>query len=403
LLKKGVHDFEPTSIEEDPEAVETGERTGVVNVGVTPNRNEPAQAFADERVASNYHFKELLNSLIVSDYEVRRGVRVNGVIPDFVVGIKSTLQGSLRSGGTSPSVQRMIRNDPDKIMDLHNMVYNFVLSKHLASKKLQTEDGRRRLSQSLVSSYLQGTEFEQPRRLRGKEGNVKGFGDVATGEEGAGFDPAASAAIKGVDAKRKRGEAIFSKNLQQIRQSLSQMEKRIVDQEAVAPKIEKGESLESSKAKLDKIMQTVKEKAEFFDVIKDGLIEQIKMTPKEADDWIKSWQEAEADPNRPEITLDKVKEAFMGMLQSVNTGEEMQIARPEPAKKVVFTGSKKPVSFSRPEMASAGPSPLLRRKPATPTAIPQVNIPPQEDLPKTEWNRLSISERVNYFKNRLKK
>lgn len=404
LLRTGTKDFEPTSIEEDPESVETGERTGVVNVGVTPNRNEPAQAFADPRVASNYHYKEFLNSLMVGNYRIK-GSTVNGVVPDFIKGV---IRG-IGLGGTSPGVQRMLRNDPDKVMDFHNMVFNFILSKHLAAKKLQTEEGRVRLAQSLISSYLQGTEFEIQRRLRGKGANVRGFGDIATGEEGVEFDPSASSAVKGVGAKRKRGEAIFSKNLQQIRQSLSQMEKRISDQETVTPKTERGESYEDTKTKLDKIMQNVKEKSEFFEVLKSGLIDKVKMTDKQADDIIKSWQEAEADPNRPDWTLDRIKEIFMGMLQSAEKGEEVQVARPEPVvAKPVFSKPVKgaPSVFARAKMEPTGKSPLLKR-PISPQApvTPQTGIIPKEPEQQVDWqklNGLKISERIEYFKNKIR-
>jgi hypothetical protein len=413
LLKKRVHDYEPTSIEEDPEAIETGERTGVVNVGPTPNRNEPAQAFADPRVASNYHLNEFLKSLLVSDYEIKRGMRVSGVIPDFIIGIKGTLQGSARSGGTSPQVQRMIRNDPEKIIELHNMVYNFILAKHLASKKLQTEDGRRRLAQSIVSSYLQGTEFEIPRRSRGKGGDIRGYGDVAAGEEGAEYDPSSADAIKGERGRRKRGEAIFSKSLQQIRNDLSQMEKRIAEKETIKPKIERGESFENSKSKIDQIMQGVKEKTEFFEILRNGLIEEIKMTEKQADDLIKSWQEAESDPNRPEWTLDRVKEAFMGMLQSAKKGEEMQVVMPEPVVKTIVSKPIKgaPTTFARAKMDAPTKSPLLRR-PVAPTGTklpvpPSGPTSPETTEPKNQmdWKELSglnLSEKIEYFRNKLR-
>lgn len=404
LLRTGVQDFEPTSIEEDPESVETGERTGIVNVGPTPNRNEPAQAFADPRVAANFHYKEFLNSLMVNNYRIKSS-SINGVVPDFIKGVMR----GIGLGGTSPGVQRMIRNDPDKIMDFHNMVFNFILSKHLAAKKLQTEDGRVRLAQSLVSSYLQGTEFEVQRRARGKGGDVRGFGDISTGEEGVEFDPGTGAKIKSIGAKRKRGEAIFSKNLQQIRHSLSQMEKRISSQETVVPKTTRGESYEDTKTKLDKIMQNVKEKSEFFEVLKSGLIDKVKMTDKQADDIIKSWQEAEADPNRPDWTLDRIKEIFMGMLQSAEKGEEVQVARPEPVvAKPVFSKPVKgaPSVFARAKMEPTGKSPLLKR-PISPQApvTPQTGITPKEPEQQVDWqklNGLKISERIEYFKNKIR-
>lgn len=421
--KNSGEEFKRTdlSVDDDEDAeetsLETGERTRVMNVGVTPNRNVKAQVYSDPKIASEAWRKEYLESLMVNSPE---GL----VVPEFIEGIKSTLRGNLRSGSLPQAQQEQILNDKSIIYDLHQLVVSFVLSKSLASSNLLTPAGRHNLAVSTVSSSYQaigggkglagletGLESRRARQYAGARVSSK---DEPTGDEGESRDVSDADIVRAAGVKASR----IPWNLDSIRDALDSQTQAI---EALAEKQKQDrskegleldpEDYEGNLKKLSRLMQQTQERSKlklsFLEIVKN-LLQQIKNNYKDKiidfdiEKTIKSWQETFRSRGEEEAIKDHVLQ-IIELLQKAEEGEKydisgdhVQMVEDKPIKPRISRGPATP--FVRAKMAPKGPSPLLRR-PIAPQQEPAESTPETQ----SEWNELSLSERIEFYKKKLKK